>query len=399
MTKDFRERPVRRVNPSGATVWVARVRGPGGRRFTYKPEWNRGKGTFARRGEAQRAIDEYYELRMGQPRTPETVGAYAATWTERHPRANRTNRTNDGRIRQVLDVELEDRRLRDWPFRALKRRHALELVAHMLTVQGRATTGAQNILRTLSAMAEDAITDEAADVNFVRGVKVRASDPRARKPREAKRVFGWERMHEFAAAGRANARARTLKPDGKHYYPPHDYEAMLRVFADTSMRLGEVLPLERADFKPAGCGTGDCRVASAHFHVRRTAHDASVEAGTKTDHGEPVSGRVVPCPPTLSRLIQDRPARIDTPLLFPTPTGKLFWERNFYRDVWYPAIKASGIDCEPHEFRHSYLSLLRAEGIDDADLAAIAGHTVETMIGHYTHALGQSFDRVREVIG
>jgi hypothetical protein len=45
------------------------------------------------------------------------------------------------------------------------------------------------------------------------------------------------------------------------------------------------------------------------------------------------------------------------------------------------------------------LSLLRAEGIDDADLAAIAGHTVETMIGHYTHALGRSFDRVREVIG
>jgi hypothetical protein len=67
----------------------------------------------------------------------------------------------------------------------------------------------------------------------------------------------------------------------------------------------------------------------------------------------------VPCPPTLCRLIQARPARIDTPLLFSTPTGKLFWERNFYRDVWYPAIEASGIYCEPHEFRHSYLSLLR----------------------------------------
>jgi integrase len=201
-----------------------------------------------------------------------------------------------------------------------------------------------------------------ADVDFVRGVKVRASDPRARKPRKSKRVFGWERMHAFAAAARADVRGRTLKPDGKQYYPPHDYEAMLRVFADTSMRLGEVLPLERADFKPAGCGTADCRVTSAHFHVQRTAHDGSVEEGTKTDHGEPVPGRVVPCPPTLCRLIRERPARIDTPLLFPTPTGKLFWERNFYRDVWYPAIQASGVDCEPHEFRHSYLSLLRAEG-------------------------------------
>ena len=40
-------------------------------------------------------------------------------------------------------------------FRDLKRRHALELVGLMLTAQGRATGGAQNILRALSAMAED----------------------------------------------------------------------------------------------------------------------------------------------------------------------------------------------------------------------------------------------------
>ena len=224
----------------------------------------------------------------------------------------------------------------------------------MLTVQG----GAQNILCTLSAMAEDAITDEVAEVNFVHGVKVRANDPRARKPRKAKRVFSWERMHAFAAGGRGDARAHTLKPDGKHCYPAHEYEPMLRAFSDTSMRLGEVLPLERADFRLDGCSTPDCRVASAHFHVKRTAHAGAVEQGTKTDHGEPVPGRVVPCPPTLGRLLQARPTRIDTPLLFPTPTGKLFWERNFYRDVWCPAIQASGIECTPHEFRQADVSRL-----------------------------------------
>jgi hypothetical protein len=42
----------------------------------------------------------------------------------------------------------------------LRRRHALALVDHMLRVQGRATTGAVGILHALSAMAEDAITDE-----------------------------------------------------------------------------------------------------------------------------------------------------------------------------------------------------------------------------------------------
>ena len=42
---------------------------------------------------------------------------------------------------------------------------------------------------------------------------------------------------------------------------------------------------------------------------------------------------------------------------------------------------------------------LRAAGIDDADLAAVAGHTVETMIGTYTHPLRRSHDRIRKVIG
>jgi hypothetical protein len=38
-------------------------------------------------------------------------------------------------------------------------------------------------------------------------------------------------------------------------------------------------------------------------------------------------------------------------------------------------------------------------GVDPADLAQMAGHTVETMMRHYTHALDRSFDRVRELIG
>jgi hypothetical protein len=42
---------------------------------------------------------------------------------------------------------------------------------------------------------------------------------------------------------------------------------------------------------------------------------------------------------------------------------------------------------------------LRAAGVNDADLAEIAGHRVETMLARYTHAVGQSCSAVREVIG
>jgi integrase len=62
-------------------------------------------------------------------------------------------------------------------------------------------------------------------------------------------------------------------------------------------------------------------------------------------------------------------------------------------------IKGSNRAIRPHDCRHSWITQLRAAGIDDADLAAVAGHTVETMIGTYTHPLGRSHDRIRKVIG
>ena len=226
-----------------------------------------------------------------------------------------------------------------------------------------------NIVRALSAMAEDAITDEVCDLNPFRGIRIRAGDPRAKKKRRPIRVFSFEQMHRFAkAAG--------------------DYEAMVRVFTDTGMRLGEVLPLRREDFD------------GKTLKVRRTAHEGVVLEGTKTDHGERDAGRTVPVPATLAWMLE---AQInlndpDCDLLFTTPTGRMWRERNFYRDIWKPAQERSGIDIRPHECRHSYVTHLRAAGINDADLAEIAGHRVETMLARYTHATGASFDAIRPVI-
>jgi integrase len=360
-----RESPIKRINPSGEVVWVARYTGRDGRRRVAKPDWSGGKGTFKRRRDAQRAIDETYE----QPDRLDTVGQYFEAWPDRYPRSERTNRTNKGRIGAVLEVQIEGRPLGEWPVSELRRRHALALVDHMLRVQRRATTGATNILRSLSAMTEDAITDELAEFNPFKGIRVRATDPRARKARRPVRVFSFEQMHEFASkAG--------------------PYGPMVRVFTDTGMRLGEVLPLRRRDFEGRA------------FVVTRTADEGKILAGTKTDHGEESAGRIVPCPPSLASLIAVLPTPIeDEGLLFPTPTGRLWRGRNFYRDVWYPTQRASGLDIRPHECRHSWITHMRAAGIDDADLAQVAGHTIDTMLNRYTHPLGRSMERIRQVVG
>ena len=360
-----RETPLKRRYPSGEVVWLARYTGRDGKRRMAKPAWNGGRGTFDRKAEAQRAIDEAY----GISDKPDTLGEYFATWTERHPRSERTNATNEHRISRVTSVEVEGIALKDWPMHELRRRHALALVDHMLRVQGRATTGVVGILRSLSAMAEDAITDEVADLNPFKGIRLRANDPRTKKKPRPIRVFTFEQMHAFAkAAGR--------------------YEALVRVFTDTGMRLGEVLPLRREDFD------------GETLKVRRTAHEGVILDGTKTDHGEQDAGRVVPAPATLAWMLE---AQInlngaDCELLFPTPTGRLWRERNFYRDVWDPTQKASGLDIRPHECRHSYVTHLRAAGVNDADLAEIVGHRVETMLARYTHSVGESFEGVREAI-
>jgi integrase len=167
------------------------------------------------------------------------------------------------------------------------------------------------------------------------------------------------------------------------------FEAMVRVLTGCGLRLGEVLPLRREDFD------------GETFQVRRTAHEGQILEGTKTDHGEPDAGRVIPVPATLAWMLE---AQInlngpDCQLLFPTPRGRLWRERTFYRDLWKPAQEASGLDIRPHECRHSYVTHLRAAGVNDADLAEIAGHRIETMLARYTHALGLSFSDVRGVIG
>jgi integrase len=167
------------------------------------------------------------------------------------------------------------------------------------------------------------------------------------------------------------------------------YEALVRTFTDTGMRLGEVLPLRAEDFD------------GETLQVRRTAHEGTILEGTKTDHGEEGAGRVVPVPATLAWMIE---AQInlngsDTELIFMTPSGRMWRERNFYRDVWTPTQQASGVDIRPHECRHSYLTHLRGAGIPDADLAQVLGRSVTTMLARYTHPKGGSAKAIRETLG
>lgn len=369
-----RESPIKRRNPSGKEVWVARYTAMDGKR--------RSAGTFDRKHEAQTAIDNAYKAE--EHVAPETLGAYAETWPDRHPRSERTNRTNTHRLSRVLDVEIEGRKLRDWPYRELRRRHAVDLIDVLLRDQGRAHAGAVGILRVLSAMTENAITDEVAENNAFKGLRVKKNDPRIRKPKRQARIYSFEEMHRFASFARAVVPINPRTDEPRENVQPRNYEALIRTITDTGRRLGEVLALERA------------QLADGVFHFEANAHEGIVTIGdTETKKHD----AYVPATDELLALIAAMPVRIDTPLLYPTPDGKLWRERNFYRDVWEPVRRLSGMVITPHDCRHSWITHLSAAGVNEADLADMAGHSPETLRKVYRHALRRSFDDVRRVIG
>jgi integrase len=415
-----RERPIPRVNPSGEKVWRARATDPDGKRHYL--------GAFKLKREAQEAIDAAYAQWETRPPARDTVGQYAADWTDRHPRSARTNYDRDSKLRQVLDVEIEGRRLRDWPFAELQRSHARELVDHMLRHHERAAAGAGAIVRVLSVMAEDAIDDRCATVNPFKGVRLRAGDPRVSKPARETRIWTMQQMHEFAAA--AGSRC----------------EPMIRMLSDCGMRVGEMLALRRAHQDLKNC----------IFRVRGTAwNGAVIESSREKNHD-----REGPIPPGALALLRAMPTRIDVEWLFPTPGsahtrrpridwpshedleadletmsykalsqklgvsdnalrnrlrayeagrqpgdgpgndgGRLWRYDNWMRDVWRPTVKRIGMAATPKEFRASWETHLIAAGANTDDVAAIAGHSINVQAEHYRQALHRSSEFIKDAIG
>jgi integrase len=377
VTRPHHERPVKRVSPlTGKVTWEARHTNSEGRRPSA--------GTFATKREAQEAIDKAY----GRPTGARLVGEYFETWPERYPRSEDTNETNKRRVRSVLDIEVEGVAFKDWPVADMRRKHILVLVDRLLR-RGRAASGVRGVVGVLSAMFEDAITDELTESNPARGVRLSANDPRVRTRARPIRVWSWEQMHDFARAAaevRTGKRGPSVMDEWRAVYA----EPMIRTFSDAFARISEVLAIERTSLR------------DGVLTIKQTAHEGQLRPGTKSHRmkGLPAGERKAPAAPTLVVMLAQLPPRLDTRMLFPTSTGKVWRARNFYRDVWYPTQRLSGLDIRPHEMRHSALSLLRREtGVDEADLADMAGHDLATLLSTYTHSIGTSFDAVREAIG
>jgi integrase len=155
---------------------------------------------------------------------------------------------------------------------------------------------------------------------------------------------------------------------------------MASLLAYSGLRSGEL----------RGLGWGD---VGETIHVQRAADDAGTTKTTKTTHRRSVR-LLAPLAADLreARLTAGRPP--DHILILHDGEGrartKAAWQV-WRRDRWAPACRAVGLDPvpRPYDLRHSFASLLLAEGRQPLYVARQLGHSLAVLLSTYAHLLAE----------
>jgi integrase len=115
--------------------------------------------------------------------------------------------------------------------------------------------------------------------------------------------------------------------------------------------------------------------------------------GTKTRR----SVRTVPLPLRARVALEELPPRIDSRLLFPSPSGAFYDLRNFRRREFDWARDAAGFDenVTPYTLRHSGISWALHAGVPASDVARFGGTSLTMLEKTYAHLLSASTDAAR----
>ena len=93
----------------------------------------------------------------------------------------------------------------------------------------------------------------------------------------------------------------------------------------------------------------------------------------------------------------------DDALVFPTSDGRVWTEehwRNWRQRIFAPAATAAGLDqFRPYDLRHSFVSLLFAEGRTVIEVARQAGHSPTMALATYGHVIEELEDAARRAGG
>ena len=340
-------------------------------------------GRFERKGDAvahtAAVVERLNREGVTDPSMP-TLDAFLADWHRQFPRHPRTQATNAERIRTYIlpflpsggDTRLDELRRAD-----------LKLVQDGLLRRRLAKTTIDGAFSALSALLRDAMDIELVDANVAARMRVRPADPRLRPTRGPvqRRSVPPAEIHAFMAEVAPRHRAVCWAP------------------VLTGCRPGELFAMDDDHLDRAG------EMIYLHQTVDRYGHLMSGLKGTHHIADESKRGRWTLFPRPLIDMLALRRAT-DSEYLFPSPRGKLWSVRNFYRNVWEPGQVDAGVSFTLYDLRHTFSSRLLAAGIPLVEVSAWMGHSLRAG-GHeimntttrvYAHATGESRDAALKVL-
>jgi integrase len=332
-------------------------------------------GRFERKGDAialTAAIVEQLNREGATDPSVPTLDAFLEDWPRQFPRHPRTHATNAERIRSYIlpflpnggDPRLEEIRRAD-----------LRLVQDALLKRRLAKTTIDGAFSALSALLRDAMDIELVDANVAARMRVRPADPRLRPTRGPvqRRSVSPAEIHAFMAAVPSRHRAVCWAP------------------VLTGCRPAELFAMDDDHLDRAA------EMISLHQTVDRYGHLMNGLKGTHHLVDESKRGRWTLFPRPLIDLLELRRAT-EAEYLFPSPRGKFWSVRNFYRNVWEPAQADAGVSFTLYDLRHTFSSRLLAAGIPLVEVSPWMGHSLRAG-GHeimntttrvYAHATGES---------
>jgi len=189
----------------------------------------------------------------------------------------------------------------------------------------------------------------------------------------------------FASLTDVDRLAAELGRAGKHE-TEQPYGPIVILGVETGLMPSEWIALERRDVDRK----------NKLVRVRRWYVDGEIKELGKTDRRR----RDVPLTARAIAALNEIPARIDTPLLFPSREGGYLDLGNFRWREWRPALEAAGLpmNLTPYSMRHTYASFSLDAGVSIFELARLMGTSVKVIDATYGHLVRDAFDRVRQAL-
>lgn len=199
--------------------------------------------------------------------------------------------------------------------------------------------------------------------------------------------FGLIRTNPAAKAGRnPQPRPPELRPftlddvDALDVELGPAYGPLVVFAAETGLRPSEWIALERRD------------VHDGVVVVERVFRDGAIRAYGKTSGAR----RRLPLTARAAGALDRLPARIDTRLLFPAPSGCHLDLHNWRSREWYPALDAAGLARRgPYALRHTFATAALAAGLGTFELSRYMGTSVLMIERHYGHLAAGSEEHAR----